>query len=147
MDENTFKSTILVRPVTIELWGTGTPMREFLWSEEMADACIFLMENIDFKDISKYNKEYRCGTITSHPEIRNTHINIGTGTEISTRQLSVLIKEKVGFRGDIIFDSSRPDGTMRKLTNPSKLHAFGWHHQVEIEEGIEKLYDWYLRQT
>jgi GDP-L-fucose synthase len=142
------KSDRQVYPVTIELWGTGTPMREFLWSEEMADACVFLLENVEFQDIANYRREFIPESIkTAIPEIRNTHINIGTGNEISTRQLAVLIKEKVGFRGEIIFDSSRPDGTMRKLTNPTKLHALGWHHQVEIEEGIVKLYDWYLHQN
>ena len=77
-------------------------------------------------------------------EVRNTHINIGTGIEISIRDLAYLIREKVGFKGELIFNTSKPDGTMRKLTDPSKLHALGWHHQIEIEEGIEKLLQWYL---
>ena len=123
--------------VSVEIWGTGSPMREFLWSEEMADACVFLMENIDFKDAIHANS-------TSPNEIRNTHINIGTGKEISIRDLAFLIREKLGFKGDLAFNTSKPDGTMRKLTNPDKLHALGWHHQIEIEEGIEKLYNWYL---
>jgi len=123
--------------VSVEIWGTGSPMREFLWSEEMADACVFLMENIDFKDSIQNNS-------SSNREIRNTHINIGTGKEISIRDLAFLIREKLGFKGNLEFNTSKPDGTMRKLTNPSKLHALGWHHQIEIEEGIEKLYNWYL---
>ena len=77
-------------------------------------------------------------------EVRNTHINIGTGKEISISALAQLVKEKVGFKGELIFNTSKPDGTMRKLTDPSKLHHLGWHHQIEIEEGIEKLFRWYL---
>lgn len=125
--------------VSLQLWGTGTPLREFLWSEEMADACIFLLENIDFQDSIRANS-------SSILEIRNSHINIGTGKEISIKTLSALIKKIIGFDGTIEFDSSKPDGTMRKLTDPSKLHALGWHHQIEIEEGIGRLYDWYLNQ-
>jgi len=123
--------------VSVEIWGTGSPMREFLWSEEMADACVFLMENIDFKDAIQNNS-------SSNGEIRNTHINIGTGKEISIRDLAFLIKGKLGFKGNLEFNTSKPDGTMRKLTNPNKLHSLGWHHQIEIEEGINKLYQWYL---
>ena len=127
-----------VKSVSVEIWGTGAPMREFLWSEEMADACVFLMENIDFKDAIRDHS-------SSIREIRNSHINIGTGQEVSIRDLAYLIKGKTGFRGELVFNTSKPDGTMRKLTNPSKLHALGWHHQIEIAEGIEKLYEWYLK--
>ncbi len=127
--------------VSVEIWGTGAPMREFLWSEEMADACVFLMENVDFKDVTP-SKSEQSATI----EIRNTHINIGTGKEVSIRQLANLIREKVGFSGELDFNTSKPDGTMRKLTDPSKLHKLGWHHQIEIGEGIEKLFDWYLKK-
>ena len=127
--------------VSVEIWGTGAPMREFLWSEEMADACVFLVENVDFKDVISTNSK------TALPgEVRNTHINIGTGLEISIRELANLIKEKLGFKGELAFNTSKPDGTMRKLTDPSKLHALGWHHQIEIDGGIEKLYDWYLER-
>lgn len=131
--------------VSVEIWGTGSPMREFLWSEEMADACVFLMENVDFKDVTKSDPHSLFESVESVSyEVRNTHINIGTGKEISIHDLAFLIKEKLGFKGDLEFNSSKPDGTMRKLTNPDKLHALGWHHQIEIEEGIEKLYHWYL---
>lgn len=119
--------------VEVEIWGTGTPVREFLWSEEMADACVFLMENIDFKDV-----------IQKEQEVRNTHINIGTGKEISIYDLSSLIKKRVGFSGMLRFDSTKPDGTKRKLTDPSKIHELGWHHKIELNEGIERLYKWYL---
>jgi GDP-L-fucose synthase len=132
--------------VSVEIWGTGTPMREFLWSEEMADACVFLMENIDFKDVDPRNNPrnpLKFMESVSH-EARNTHINIGTGKEISIRDLAFLIKEKTGFKGSLEFNNSKPDGTMRKLTNPGKLHALGWRHQIEIDVGIERLYKWYL---
>lgn len=118
----------------VKLWGTGTPLREFLWSEEMADASVFVMEKVDFKD-----------THTSDKDIRNCHINIGTGKEITIRELAQLIIGAVGYEGNLTFDSSKPDGTMRKLTDPSKLHSLGWHHQIEIEEGVKRLYDWYLQ--
>ena len=130
--------------VSVEIWGTGSPMREFLWSEEMADACVFLMEKVDFQDVNPRNPS-KSAQSASH-EVRNTHINIGTGKEISIRDLAFLIKEKLGFKGDLVFNTSKPDGTMRKLTNPDKLHALGWHHQIEIEEGISKLYEWYLER-
>ena len=120
--------------VRVEIWGTGKPMREFLWSEEMAEACVFLMENIDFKDL-----------ISQSCEIKNTHINIGTGKEVSIERLAFCIKESIGFKGVIVFNHSKPDGTMRKLTNPTKLHSLGWHHKIELVEGIQKLYDWYLK--
>jgi len=129
------------KTVEVEIWGTGAPMREFLWSEEMADACVFLMEHIDFKDVDP-----RHAGQSGSPEVRNTHINIGTGKEVSIRELAILIKEKIGFNGELVFNTSKPDGTMRKLTDPSKLHSLGWHHQIEIGGGIEKLYQWYLER-
>ena len=132
------------KEVSVEIWGTGAPFREFLWSEEMADACIYLMENIDFKDIISENLWDNQSPSVVNKEIRNTHVNIGTGKEISIRDLAFLIKEKVGFRGELVFNTSKPDGTMRKLTDPSKLHALGWYHKIEIDEGVEKLYQWYL---
>ena len=119
----------------VTLWGTGTPLREFLWSEEMADASVFVMEHVDFKDT--YTEGSR--------DIRNCHINIGTGKEITIRQLAERIVETVGYQGKLTFDSSKPDGTMRKLTDPSKLHALGWHHKIEIEEGVQRMYEWYLK--
>jgi GDP-L-fucose synthase len=121
----------------VELWGTGAPLREFLWSEEMADACIFLMENTDFEDIKKLSVP------ENSKEIRNCHINIGTGKEITIKELAHLIKKTVGYQGSIIFDSTKPDGTMRKLTDPAKLHNLGWHHKIDIDEGVEKFYKWY----
>lgn len=120
--------------VSVEIWGSGSPLREFLWSEELADACVFLIENVDFKDLADFSQK----------EIRNTHINIGTGKEISIKDLAFLIKEKIGFKGNLYFNTNKPDGTMRKLTDVSKLHSLGWHHKIEINEGIERMYNWYL---
>jgi GDP-L-fucose synthase len=128
-------------PVTVEIWGSGKPMREFLWSEEMADACVFLMENINFKDICNNSPNTRITSQTD--ELRNTHINIGTGKEISIKQLAELVKYKVGYKGELYFNSEKPDGTMRKLTDPSKLNKLGWKYKIEIEEGISKIYNWY----
>jgi GDP-L-fucose synthase len=119
--------------LSVDIWGSGKPMREFLWSEDMADACVFLMEQTDFKDTYKDGEK----------EIRNTHINIGTGTDISIRELANTIKEVIGFDGNFNFDSSKPDGTMKKLTDVSKLNALGWKHKILLKDGIKLLYDWY----
>ncbi|GAA4819537.1 GDP-L-fucose synthase [Litoribaculum gwangyangense] len=119
--------------IQLEVWGSGKPMREFLWSEDMADACVFLMEQRNFKDC-----------ITHTKEIRNTHINIGTGIDISIKDLANLIKNIIGFQGTLYFNTSKPDGTMKKLTDPSKLHALGWKHQIDLETGIKKVYNWYI---
>jgi len=127
---------------SVEIWGSGKPMREFLWSEEMADACVFLMENIDFKDVRDNSLEI--SNNSHYNEVRNTHINIGTGKEVSIKQLAELVKLKLGFKGDFVFNTSKPDGTMLKLTDPSKLHKLGWKHKIDIEEGIDSLYCWYL---
>jgi GDP-L-fucose synthase len=148
-------SPSLPQKVSVEIWGTGTPFREFLWSEEMADACVYCLENVDFKDVTDSSPHHpfahslnSCSPSKSapsaFPEIRNTHINIGTGKEISIKELAYLIKSKIGFNGEIVFNTSKPDGTMRKLTDPSKIHSLGWHHKIEIEEGVEQLYKWYL---
>ena len=119
----------------VTLWGTGKPMREFLWSEEMADATVFVMEKVNFKDT------YAAG----EREVRNCHINIGTGKEISIRQLAEMIVKTVGFKGELRWDASKPDGTMRKLTDVKKLHDLGWHHTIEIDEGVRLMYEWYVR--
>lgn len=123
-----------ITPSGVTLWGTGRPLREFLWSEEMADACVYIMEHVDFDDLKG-----------DANEVRNCHINIGTGKEISIRELAQLVARTAGYRGTLAFDASKPDGTMRKLTDVSKLHALGWHHRVEIDEGVERMYRWYLQ--
>lgn len=139
------------RKIILSLWGTGKPLREFLWSEDMAAACVFLLENRDFNDViaesthaSNPRNLSKSAQSASH-EVKNTHINIGTGKEISIKALSELIKTTIGFKGAIQFDPNKPDGTMRKLTDPSKLHALGWRHSIELEEGVRMMYENYLR--
>ena len=128
----------------VTLWGTGKPLREFLWSEDMADASVHVLLNVDFKDvIGKEVYSNNGAAIPSLGEIRNCHINVGTGKELTIRELSQLIVKTVGFTGEVVFDASKPDGTMRKLIDVSKLHGLGWHHKVEIEDGVQKLFDWY----
>ena len=146
----------------VVLWGTGTPLREFLWSEDMADASVHVLLNVDFKDvigIEKYSSVHfgastdgavdrnhsagRGGAIPSLGEIRNCHINVGTGKELTISDLSELVVKAVGFEGMVEFDASKPDGTMRKLIDVSKLHSLGWTHKVEIEDGVAKLFQWY----
>ena len=146
----------------VTLWGTGTPLREFLWSEDMADASVHVLLNVNFSDIiglEKYSSVHygvkadgvvdrnhstgRGGAIPSLGEIRNCHINVGTGKELTIRALSELVVKAVGFEGTVAFDASKPDGTMRKLIDVSKLHSLGWRHRVEIEEGVQRLFDWY----
>jgi GDP-L-fucose synthase len=122
--------------VKVEIWGSGKPMREFLWSEDMADACVFIMENRNFEDM--YPDDSR--------EIRNTHINIGTGMDVSIKNLAELVKRSVGFDGMLFFNAEKPDGTMKKLTDVSKLNALGWRHSIELEQGIELMYQWYVKQ-
>ena len=143
-----------IHPDKVELWGTGTPMREFLWSEDMADASVHVLLNVDFKDIigiDRYSRallpdapaDGRGGAIPRLGEIRNCHINVGTGKEVSIGSLATLIAQALNFQGEIRFDSSKPDGTMRKLTDVTKLHTLGWHHKIELEQGIPLLYNWY----
>ena len=130
-----------ITPKAVTLWGTGAPMREFLWSEEMADASVHVLLNVDFKDTYDTSVKNSDG-IT---EIRNCHINVGTGKEISIRQVAELIMQEIGFKGELRWDSSKPDGTMKKLTDVSKLHSLGWQHKIEIDEGVHRLYEWYLK--
>ena len=108
-----------ITPEAVTLWGTGKPLREFLWSEEMADASVHVLLNVDFKDTYKEGEK----------EVRNCHINV----------------KEIGFKGELRWDVSKPDGTLRKLTDVAKLHNLGWHHKVEIDEGIHRLYEWYLK--
>ena len=133
--------------VQVEIWGSGKPRREFLWSEDMADACVFIMENQDFKDIIDSQPTLHESRFTSQPEVRNTHINIGTGEDISIKELAETIKEIVGFNGELYFNTDKPDGTMKKLTDVSKLHALGWTHSMKLKDGIQELYNWYRERT
>ena len=134
-DARVYLKSFGVTEDSVEIWGSGKPKREFLWSEDMADACVYLMENRDFEDT--YDKENK--------EIRNTHINIGTGEDISIENLALLIKKTIGFKGGLFFNTNKPDGTQRKLTDVSKLNNLGWKHSVELSEGINKIYQWYLK--
>ena len=146
----------------VTLWGTGSPLREFLWSEDMADASVHLLLNVNFSDvigIEKYssvfygattdgavdrnNSEGRGGAIPALGEIRNCHINVGTGKELTIKALAQLVVEAVGFEGEVVWDTTKPDGTPRKLIDVSKLHSLGWTHKVEIEDGVKKLFQWY----
>ena len=146
----------------VTLWGDGSPLREFLWSEDMADASVHVLLNVDFKDIigiEKYssvfygvnangvvdrnNSEGRGGAIPSLGEIRNCHINVGTGKELTIKELADMIVQAVGFEGEVVWDASKPNGTPRKLIDVTKLHSLGWTHKVEIQDGVQKLYDWY----
>lgn len=148
----------------VVLWGTGAPLREFLWSEDMADASVHVLLNVDFKDIigiERYSSVHygatvdgkvdrnhstgRGGAIPSLGEIRNCHINVGTGKELTIRELSELVVKAVDFEGTIEFDATKPDGTMRKLIDVSKLHSLGWRHKVEIEQGVSMLFEWYRK--
>jgi len=131
----------------VEIWGSGKPMREFLWSEDMADACVFLLENRDFKDtytVEEGSNDSCTPNSIKNQEIRNTHINIGTGKDISIKELAQTIQKVIGFKGELYFNADKPDGTMKKLTDVSKLHSLGWKHTVELEDGIKKIYKWYL---
>lgn len=133
-DAKKYLSKFGVDEERVEIWGSGKPRREFLYSEDMADACVFLIENRDFKDtFNEIDKE-----------VRNTHINIGTGVDISIKELAELIQKIIGFKGELYYNPKKPDGAMVKLTDPSKLHNLGWKYKIELEEGIKTMYKWYL---
>ena len=123
-----------ITPRSVTLWGTGSPLREFLWSEDMADASVHILLNVNFKDTYKKGEQ----------EIRNCHINVGTGKEITIKQLAGQVIQTIDYKGSLIWDETKPDGTPRKLTDVTKLHALGWKHKIEIEDGVPRLYKWYL---
>ena len=130
-----------IAPGAVTLWGTGAPMREFLWSEEMADASVHCLLNVDWQDVVD-KTEFRVNH-DGIKEIRNCHINVGTGKQLSIKECAEKIVREIGFRGQLLWDSTKPDGTMLKLTDVNKLHRLGWHHTIEIDEGIHRLFDWY----
>lgn len=107
---------------SMTLWGTGSPMREFLHADDLAEACLYLMENYNEKEL----------------------VNVGTGEDVTIKELALLVQQIVGFEGEIIWDTSRPDGTPRKLMDVSKLHALGWKHQIQLKEGIQMAYQDFL---
>jgi GDP-L-fucose synthase len=124
--------------VQVELWGSGTPMREFLWSQEMGDATVFVMESVNFLDLNN---------VIKGKEVKNTHINIGTGVEMPIKDVAELIKNIVGFSGTLWFNTEKPDGTMRKLSDVSKLNSLGWRYKIDIEKGLNMLYSWYTKDN
>jgi GDP-L-fucose synthase len=119
--------------VTINLWGTGRPFREFLYVDDLAAACVYVMENVDFKDLAGQGKS-----------VRNTHINIGTGKDLRIMDLAKLVSTITGFKGLLSWDSSKPDGTFRKLLDVSKIHNLGWKEKISLEQGISMVYDRYI---
>ena len=129
-------ATFGIFPDRLELWGSGKPLREFLWSEDMADATVHVMLNVSFDDLRE-----QCSDPSN---VRNTHINIGTGKELTIAQLADKIKKCIGYEGIIVWNADKPDGTMRKLCDVTRLHRLGWQHRVELDEGISRLYAWYL---
>lgn len=129
--------------VTVTVWGTGTPRREFLYSDDMADACVYLMENIDFQDIVKEQAKGQ----SKEKNIINTHINIGTGRDLTIRELANMIKNTIGFEGELYWDTSKPDGTMQKLLDVTKLRHLGWSEKIPLPEGIRQVYDQYITRT
>jgi GDP-L-fucose synthase len=118
-----FHEAKLAKRTSVEIWGTGTPRREFLYIDDLADACVHLMEGYDGSGI----------------------INIGVGEDMSIRELALLVKTIVGYAGGIVYDASKPDGTPRKLLDVTKLHSLGWKAQTSLEEGIRRTYGWYLQ--
>jgi len=115
-----------LRSTVVELWGTGSPFREFLYVDDLADACVFLMEKYDYSEIGEL-------------------INIGTGKDITIKELALMIRDIVGFRGEIVWDSTKPDGTPKKLLDISRIKALGWEPKTSLEQGIRKTYQWYLK--
>ncbi len=118
--------------VSIKLWGSGNPRREFLHSDDMAEACVFAMNNIEFSDLA------------GDGEVRNTHINIGVGEDLSISELAHLVKEVVGFKGILLWDSTKPDGTFQKLLNVDKMKSLGWEATIPLKEGITEVYQNYI---
>jgi GDP-L-fucose synthase len=119
--------------VSVEIWGSGIPLREFMYSEDMAAACVHVMESVEVEQMVRDNPGYGW-------------LNIGTGREITVRGLAELIQDQLGFRGDLFFNADKPDGTPRKLTDPSRLHSTGFRHSIELEEGIGLMYNAYLEK-
>ena len=134
--------TIQDNKASVEIWGTGKPMREFMYSEDMATACVFMMEHVDIHQINGFTAEPIDPT-----DPRKIHfVNIGTGQEISIKDLALKIKASLNYKGEIYFNTDKPDGTMRKLTNVELLNGLGFKHTVELDQGIDLMYNAYLRK-
>jgi GDP-L-fucose synthase len=131
--------------VTITLWGTGNPFREFLYVDDLADACVFVMNSVDFTDLKALNPV----TSALHPlpsvNIKNTHINIGTGKDLTIKDLADMIKEIIGFKGELKWDSSRPDGTYSKHLDLTKINKLGWIEKVGLDDGLKMVYNQYSK--
>ena len=137
--------------ISVEIWGSGKPQREFLYSEDLADACLYILENINFNDIKSLNEVIKTKVGEDSPiksplklGNQNNHINIGTGTDISIKDLAEMIKKIIGFKGKFIYNSSKPDGTLKKVMNIDRLEKLGWKYKIELKQGISKLYNWYV---
>ena len=133
------------QPVTISLWGTGSPYREFLYVDDLAEACVYVMNHVDFKDLKDNAPEPRAPHPMPFAGIKNTHINIGTGKDLTIKDLAILVKEKVGFNGELKWDSTKPDGTYRKLLDVSKINGLGWKEKISLENGLELIYANYIK--
>ncbi len=136
-----FLQTYGITERSVAIWGSGNPHRELLHVNDMAEACVFVMQNLSFKDCITHHNEI-CPN-----EIRNTHLNVGYGSDVSIAELANLIKEIVGFEGELVFDTSKPDGTYQKLMDSSKLNALGWKPKIPLREGIQSVYQHYLSKN
>ena len=116
-----FRSAKVNNDPSVEIWGTGKPLREFLYVDDMADASVYLMENYDGEE----------------------HVNVGTGKELTIGELAEMVKKVVGFTGELKFNTEKPDGTKRKLLDVSKLEGTGWKYKVDLEDGVRMEYEWY----
>ena len=132
--------------ITITLWGTGNPYREFLYVDDLADACVFVMNNVNFIDVKAFSPQPSALSHQPPADIKNTHINIGTGHDLSINELSCIIKRIVGFTGQLNWDISKPDGTFRKLLDVSKINRLGWKEKIGLEEGMETVYNKYSKE-
>jgi GDP-L-fucose synthase len=140
LDYDESSAAIPLDRVKVNVWGTGTPLREFMYSQDLADACVFVMENVDINDIIDLNHSVNA------PEYHPSHfLNIGTGEEISIKELAIKIKKMIGFKGEIVFDTSKPDGTMRKTTDISLLKKLGYSHKFDLDAGLIETYSNYLK--
>ena len=134
---SSLSSTLSAQSVSISLWGTGSPYREFLYVEDLADACVYAMENVDFEDL-------RALCPVPCADLKNTHINIGSGKDQPILDLANLVKKIIGFKGELLWDSTKPDGTPRKLLDVSKINKLGWKQKISLEEGIKMVYEKYV---
>jgi GDP-L-fucose synthase len=131
----------ILHPVSISLWGTGSPYREFLYVDDLAEACVYVINNVSFSDLKEMNAQPASGD--AKPVVKNTHINIGTGKDLTIKDLALLVKSTVGFAGHLNWDSTKPDGTYRKLLDVSKINKLGWKEKVSLEEGVKMIYSKY----